>query len=98
MTNEEREGNLYNVLYDFMRWPNTVKHGALHDVHKQLWRGRSNQLIDDALTAIAWALEQHALDFQALLPSLPKDRAQVVKYLEIAQRDLREVRALPAPG
>ncbi len=98
MTDEERDEHLYNVLYDYMRWPNTVRDGRYDDLHKRQWRFRSNQLIDDALTAVAWALAQSKLDFRAILPSLPIDRTLIVKYLEISQRDLREVRALPPPG
>jgi hypothetical protein len=98
MSEERRDAILFHVVYDLVRWPNTVANGGFHEVHEEQWRRCTNPSIDDRLTVIAWALAQPAFDFNALDPALPEDRALVMAYLEIAQRELREIRTLPEPS
>jgi hypothetical protein len=85
------------VLYDSLRWPGIEVNGEFHEDDKERWRTCSNEHIDNALTVIAWVLAQPAFDFRAFDPIFRKDRSVIVKYLEIAQRELREIRKLPEP-
>jgi hypothetical protein len=98
LTEQQRNNVLFDVLYDSLRWPGIVASGGFHEFDKRRWRRRSNELIDNTLTVIAWALAQPAFDFHAFDSIFPKDRAVLVKYLKIAQRELREISKLPEPS
>lgn len=88
MTEEQRDDYLYGILYDFTRWKDTVKNGALGEDHQNRLNRASDTVVADALAAISWALGQKDLDFQKILPSLLRDRSVNIAYLEIVQREL----------
>ena len=94
MTDEQRTAYLDSLLHDCLRYRSIGETGEIDEMLQRLWRKRPPQMIDDHLTLIEW-LAQTGYDFSKHWP-LP-DRAKVVKYLEVVQRELRAIRAQPGP-
>jgi hypothetical protein len=95
MTRAEHLENLYFALYQYFRWPDPKKFAGLDDKRRGYWRGASNQVIENIIASITWGLAQPDLDFRTIIPTLPKDRAEVVRFMEMMRADLQEVLKMP---